>query len=407
MKFTGKRLLFIDIETSGLPLARKSVRRFDKYVSPDINIAYNKSRLLSLSVYADGEWLHHSDVTIRKDWYRSTSDLTDDSYTTNKDKYRDKPKHPIATLLSESLVYFKECDYVVGHNILFDLHIIANEFHRIGHDGYAVITAIINESRYFCTLMMAKMLGVDDKDIDLQSMVKRFTNASGFAFHDSRDDVMATRLVFESGITKLNSIPAIIDDITDRIYPPTEFGDCSGCHIVMKVNRMVFHYYVDILKPLAYRYYVSGKLELYISKEQLAKLNTHLLMTLDGQCHISNGTNRASNTRYIIDTIVYNCDICNSQMVGMSICDGCISDSVFRFAEQFETIKADFSDTITIAELKARLKDIKGSSRRNGVLAIETQKKGRSLVMPLNKVEFYIEKRLYEHFSVKAGSTKL
>ncbi len=94
-------------------------------------------------------------------------------------------------------------------------------------------------------------------------------------------------------------------------------------------------------------------------------------------------------------------------MIGMAICDKCINDDVFRFAEQFGAIEADFSNTISVTELKARLKDVKGNARRNGVLTIETHKKGRSLVIPLNKVEFYSANRLYEYFSIKVGSAKL
>ena len=398
MKFAGKRLLFVDIETSGLPMARKSVRRFDKYVSPDINIAYDKSRLLSMSIISD------STTT----WYRNTSDLTDDAYTTNKGKYGNMTKHTITQLLSESLVHFKKCDYAIGHNVLFDLHIIANEFHRAGDkDGYAIVMAIINESRYFCTLMMAKMIGIDDKDIDLKSMVERFTsNSSTYKFHESCDDVAATKLVFESGITKLHSIPPVVDDITDRIYPPIVFGELTKLpvYVTMKVNRTAFHHYVDLLKPLAYRYFVSGKFELRVSEEQRDSINPHHLMTLDGQCFIDG---KHYDTRYIIDTMTYNCDVCNTQMLGIYICSSCIDDSAFRYAEGFTSIEADFNDTTTAAELKARLKDIKGKARRSGVLPIETQKKGRSLVVPLNKVEFYLEKRLYEHFSIKVGSAKM
>ncbi len=287
MKFAGKKLLFIDIETSGLPLTRKSVSRYDKYVSPDINIAYSKSRLLSLSVISGIPVTNIFMTTQTGSWFRDTSDLTDDAYTTNKGKYSDKPKHTITQILSESLKYFEECDYVIGHNVLFDLHIIANEYIRHEHVHDNVITDIINKSRYFCTLMMAKMIGIDDKDIDLQSMVKRFTNTNAtFKYHESCDDVAATKLVFESGITKLNAIPSVIDGMTDKIYPPTIFGNCDGRHLLMKVTKNVFQYYIDTIKPSGYKYYVSGKLELYLNQEQFTKHVLHKLITLDGVCYM-------------------------------------------------------------------------------------------------------------------------
>ncbi len=168
MKFNGKRLLFIDIETSGLPLTRKRTRRTEKYPSPNINIAYDKSRLLTVSV----EFVDHfserksddhfppgrksdNDFVNTKSWVRKP--LDDACYTTNKGKY--KGDYDIKTILDELTPYFA-CDYVIGHNVLFDLNIIANEAYRINHPLYEHIVDIMKSCKYFCTLIMPYPTGL-------------------------------------------------------------------------------------------------------------------------------------------------------------------------------------------------------------------------------------------------------
>ena len=420
MKFNGKRLLFIDIETSGLPLTRKRTRRTEKYPSPNINIVYDKSRLLTASV----EFVNHfsgrksddhfppgrksdNDFVNTKSWVRKP--LDDACYTTNKGKY--KGDYDIKTILDELTPYFA-CDYVIGHNVLFDLNIIANEAYRINHPLYEYIVDIMKSCKYFCTLIMAKMLGIEDRDISLSSVVTKLNvgdiyASTSYSYHDSCEDVKATKFIFDVGTTKINAIPAEIDEITDIIYPPTTYvfsgtENTSGTEnmLVMKVKEYAFNYYKKVFNASRAVYYASGKAEFHVTEV------SELPYTNDGLYHL-NGTTYDCN--FDADGYETECESCGLPAISLvgevvGSCSKCINDNEFIAAQQFISMEANFDEIIVASEFK---KTIPKSGKRMATLVIETRKKGRSLVLPKNKVDFYMANHIYKYFSLTVGSSKI
>lgn len=407
MKFNGKRLLFIDTETSGLPLTRKRTRRTEKYPSPSINIAYDKSRLLTVSVKFVGTNNDH-DFVDTKSWLRKPLDKCDSCYTINKCKF--KEEHDIKTILDELIPYFT-CDYVVGHNVLFDINIIANEAYRINHPLYEHIIGVIKSCKYFCTLIMAKILGIDDRDISLSSVVTKlnvgdtYTSAS-YSYHNSDDDVEATKFIFDTGITKINAIPTEIDNITDIIYPPevhvfgTENTSDTKNTLVMKVKEYAFNYYKKVFNASYAKYYASGKAEFHVTEV------SEIPYTEDGLYYLNDVAYDCNFDADGYETECGNCGLPAISLVGevVGVCSKCVNDNEFIAAQQFIEMEANFDEVVVASEFK---KTIPKSGKRMATLIIETRKKGRSLVLPKNKVDFYMANHIYKYFSLTVGSSKI
>lgn len=404
MKYVNKELLFIDTETSGLPLTRKHTRNLEKYPSPTINIAYEQSRILSISFIIS----NNSDIKSElREIIRDRSDLTDASYTTNKNKYKEKgiPIGELINIIHQSLI---KCDYVVGHNILFDLNILVNEAYRAGNTScYDLIMNIIHSHRYFCTLVMMKILGANDyqttldKAIDYLNQGVVFQN-NNYNFHESYDDVRATKRLFELGIELINPIPKSIHDITDIIYMPEIIGDISlkpMVNLVMYLKPFMFHYYVKTLSPKYCCNMASGRCEFYIECDLPMQLYTN-----DG-CYTFNGV--TNNCYYTCDDFDFKCKTCGKPNIGDYLCYDCaiLEDEIIKYAEEFVNMEADMVFTSTTAEVKKLIP--KDKSKRMKSLSINTVKKGRSYMLPNNKIDFYLEKSLYRYFSLKVGSVKL
>jgi DNA polymerase III epsilon subunit-like protein len=393
MKFSGKKLLFIDIETSGLPLARKGVRRIDKYPSPSINIPYDRSRLLTFSCISCGG------ETRKVSLGRLESELSDDCYTANKGKYHGTS--PMSTIANEVITYFKECDYVIGHNVLFDLNIIANEARRLEHPLYDVIVQIIDNCKYFCTITMAKLLGIDDCGSKLREVVTKLNTGDNYKnitykYHESDDDTLATKFIFDIGTKLIDIIPESIDAITDTIYEPVIIGDRDLVpNLFMRVPPFAFYFYKKSLSAKLAIHYASGRAEYFIENG----LGEDYIFTSDGvfqynsviiDCHFINGCE-------------YTCDKCSHPILGVGLCRKCVCDDEFRKAEEFKLMPANFDEILTINDFKKLRPEV---GRRMSCLDIETQRKGRSLMLPKNKVDFYLDNSIYKYFSLKIGASK-
>ena len=230
MRLRNKKLLIIDTETSGLPMSRPKVPKHKKYPNPRFHIAYKGARLLSLAFLStdlnDGlsSFLERGSYPI--EIIRNNADLAKCDYQTNQSKYPDKAGKPITEILDILKPLLENCDIVVGHNVMFDINIIAHEAYLIGHPVYNILMNKLEAEEYFCTLDAAARMGIDARDLTLQKFYDFMNDGYSYidqklTFHTALDDVKATKLIVERLINDSFSIPPEILAIIDEIYEPT------------------------------------------------------------------------------------------------------------------------------------------------------------------------------------------
>lgn len=161
----GSSILLLDVETTGLPEFTASESRFFHYTEND---KYDSARIIQiawvyienfdvtkLKKYKDGQ-------TIINSYYRKPKDFKKfETNEVNKISY-DKVKED-GILLSNIInnhdlgKAISGCQYIVGHNVLFDIHILMNELFRINFTNKLdKLNNMISTNKYICTGNMGK-----------------------------------------------------------------------------------------------------------------------------------------------------------------------------------------------------------------------------------------------------------
>lgn len=435
------RYLFIDLETTGLPITRNYARRCERYPNPKYNIVYDSSRILSVSLLEQhsGGQENEPELLIRDE-----RELANVEFKTNKGKYKGRKCMSMMDIIERiykrinpdpDIDPHKRVDGApsfVGHNVLFDLNILANECLRcsaeakplIELDVYSkdifselhdIIMLAIKEYRYCCTLEMAKMIGIEDKDTQLSSVVRILNSNDNYCgeleslqYHESEDDVRACAFVFRIANLFMNQIPESIDAITDEVYDTFEKGSQqmknTKFKLQLKLQYNTFEYYHNSLKSLYSVKYASGKSEFYI--EDIP--NEHIF-SMDGKYVITDLNSEiatVSRSAMLVSDEVDYCVDCDKKLIGKGRCTNCcINDIIFEKTEEFIKMSVDNTIYTKLSDFKNTLP--KHSFRRSRSLNIETIKSGRSITIPYLKALFYVNNRIYEYFSLKVGSAKV
>lgn len=409
-------MLFIDIETSGKPVRKAGCRRCESYPDPKYLIAYEKSRLLEITIKDTETLTLFCDIT----------NLPKSSFTTNYDKYIGGTNtKSISSVLEDVYPHIKSCDFVVGQNVLFDLNILASEYFResanaqplieiglldedIFMDAYEKIMLLIRECRYACTLEMATSVGVDPRFSRLADLVSNYNTDFNYRadleelkYHNSLDDVIACEFVYGVINKFMNRIPQSIMDITDEIYPTSHLGDPDAKtehELELKLKPAIFDFYHEKLESQYSVMYGSGRC--VFSIKEIKKVR---LFSLDSKYKLD-GKTRYCNL--LIDDYIDICGKCGSETIGSGYCSEC-SDAInviFEKATEFINMKCD-GGWIKFTDVKSLIPKMK--HKRSGFLELEIKKNGRSNTVQMEKISFYIDNRIYEQFSLKVGSVKI
>lgn len=163
----NKKILIFDTETTGLPQRRPNAKygSSDEYYDYYINDAYEFARIVSIAWYYTNSFIQTDlDKTqiqhyIRKpDTFTSIPTTHIHGITFANASENGIPISAILNITDPSLYdAILECDYILAHNVMFDIHILMNELHRINQTQLVTkLKTMLLESRCICTGQIGK-----------------------------------------------------------------------------------------------------------------------------------------------------------------------------------------------------------------------------------------------------------
>ena len=187
LAFAGHNYLFFDTETTGLP---------HDYEAPASD-TLNWPRLVQLSwILTDnqGNVLSVHDCIVRPDGYEIPDGAASvHGITTERALAEGVPLDSALALFCRTL---DSAEYIVGHNISFDIHVVDAEFIRRGVDVQ------LSSMKSYCTMLAGtdycKLPGYRGgyKWPKLQELYKKLFGTEFYDAHNSAADVDATRKCF-------------------------------------------------------------------------------------------------------------------------------------------------------------------------------------------------------------------
>lgn len=203
----GKTILCFDLETTGFPEYNKNSKNV--YFSPTNNSKYDKSRIVQVgwslifNFSIDTFEKSHILAYIRKPL---DFEINDNDESTHIHKITNTISKSQGYLLSDILNKkglknaIMKCDYVLGHNILFDINILMNELCRLKYNlTYDKLKHILDNKKYICTLKISQNLRSNLKftSAKLGELYKFFYNEEKENLHNAETDVFVTLKIFK------------------------------------------------------------------------------------------------------------------------------------------------------------------------------------------------------------------
>lgn len=195
-------ILFVDTETFGIPDDHNaSYRDIDNW--PDIRqIAW---------IVTDKDLK----ILIRRNFFAKQVDIEEisDNYT----EARVKPIHEVLKIL---LADFKSCDVVIGHNIEYDVNVIASQLYRYGINVNKFV-----EASQFCTMHASiPFCGFDtslgERYPKLQELYCKLFSKPFVSAHDAFNDIWATyectKALFSKKILQKSDYSFLLTDSEKR-----------------------------------------------------------------------------------------------------------------------------------------------------------------------------------------------
>lgn len=163
-RLINKNILIFDTETTGFPKQKKGfgLGKAGYYHYTDNN-KYDSSRIVSIAwSYIEGyhpNKINNSYVyeyIVQPNGYKKITNSHIHGIT-----YTQAIKQGIKLsqiINGEGLGYaIKNCDYIIAHNALFDIHILMNELHRIGYNKSLLkLSELLDADKYVCTGELGK-----------------------------------------------------------------------------------------------------------------------------------------------------------------------------------------------------------------------------------------------------------
>ena len=96
------------------------------------------------------------------------------------------------------ITIIKKADYIIGHNILFDIFVLSSELYRIKYkNDFDVLQNCINNKKYFCTGEMGRnicKLPTKQKEYKykmpkLEELYIKTCGSNKMQFHNAKNDL--------------------------------------------------------------------------------------------------------------------------------------------------------------------------------------------------------------------------
>lgn len=189
------KILFFDTETTRLPL---------DFYEPYTNVK-NWPRLVQLSWIIEDcnkKELEERDFIIKPDGFIIPEKATKIHHI--RHDWAERNGKDLFTVLHEFYSYIIEADLLVGHNIEFDINIVASEFFRLGNKFPELKKCAkhIDSIPTFCTMEEGKeftKIETYNGDYKWPKLIELYRHLFGNDFkgaHNSLDDIRATRECF-------------------------------------------------------------------------------------------------------------------------------------------------------------------------------------------------------------------
>lgn len=189
------KILFFDTETTGLP----------KYYNEPYTNIDNWPRLVQLSwIIEDSEQkeLEERDFIIKPDGFIIPEKATKIHHI--RHDWAERNGKDLFTVLHEFYSYLIEADLLVGHNIEFDINIVAAEFFRLGNKFPELKKCAkqLDSMPIFCTMETGAYytkIETYNGEYKWPKLIELYRHLFGHDFkgaHNSLDDIRATRECF-------------------------------------------------------------------------------------------------------------------------------------------------------------------------------------------------------------------
>ena len=223
------KYLFIDTETTGLPLD-------DSFSIDTIN---NWTRLVSVAYILcdDCKIVRENYSIIKPNGFIIPPESTKVHGITSAEAI--SKGRVLSEVLDEIKGVINECDYIVGHNIIFDINVLNAEFYRYN------MTLPVSLKPYYCTMQLAKgYCGLSNTKYptleELYTILKGDTISNA---HNAQTDAQASMECFwilrDSGFVDCKT-----EKSTIKIYPTEDNISWAAEHISKEYATKVYAYLV-------------------------------------------------------------------------------------------------------------------------------------------------------------------
>ena len=215
--------LIFDTETTGLP------KRWDAPLSDSDN--WPRCIQIAWQVHdSNGQCLSHEDFLIKPQGFKIPYDS--EKIHGISTELADKDGTSLEEVLLKFKSVLKDCKFICGHNVKFDLNILGAEFYRVESNnpikGFPIIDTCTEETAKFCSISGGR--GGRYKLPTLSELHKSLFNSEFIEAHNATADVEATsRCLFELFRLKIINPEALrnfedikitlSESLTDQIEP--------------------------------------------------------------------------------------------------------------------------------------------------------------------------------------------
>jgi DNA polymerase III epsilon subunit-like protein len=246
----GKNILVFDLETTGFPKKKPGFNiGVDEYYNFKENDKYNDARIVQIA------WCYIEDFNVNKlehaiveSYIRKPLDF---SSISNDEIHRItfKVAKSKGTPLSKIIRFngfgdaIEKVDYIIGHNVLYDVFILLNELHRIKfNNAINKIQNLLKEDKVICTgelgrnicqIPMERNKFFKYKMPQLKDLYKHYFGMEPKVLHDAEADVRTLLSIVEKIFTNKSSLMLTDDAMNDDMYD--DMAECTNrdgvCHM--------------------------------------------------------------------------------------------------------------------------------------------------------------------------------